>query len=277
MRNQKYLKNFNPQQIIKLNISGLNLKEISKIVDIPERRLGELCKQYNLDVKRRFKYLINDNFFDNLDSESKFYLLGYFIADGCLQLEEKFKNNKKYSESYRFMLNVSIDDEDVIKLFQKNISPNKPLEYSNNQNGVKSRKKQVHLRWSSKHMFDTLGKYNIKPRKTYDNYFLLPKNIVHHNLFKHLIRGLIDGDGYIGKGHIQICLNSKYFAKQILYNFKTYKYLTKYNLKEIQGKTCKYYSLTLYGGKKFIEEYFTNNINCKYYLKRKYYNPVLTL
>lgn len=44
------------------------------------------------------------------------------------------------------MLNVSIDDEDVIKLFQKNISPNKPLEYSNNQNGVKSRKKQVHLR-----------------------------------------------------------------------------------------------------------------------------------
>lgn len=35
------------------------------------------------------------------------------------------------------------------------------------------------------------------------------------------------------KGHIQICLNSKYFAKQVLYNFKTYKYFTKYNLKEI--------------------------------------------
>ena len=139
MRNQKYLKNFNSQQIVELNTSGLNLKEISKIIDIPERRLGELCKQYNLNIKRRFKYLINDNFFDNLD-------LGYFIADGCLQLEEKFKNNKKYSESYRFMINVSIDDEDVIKLFQKDISPNKPLEYYDNQSGVKSRKKQVHLR-----------------------------------------------------------------------------------------------------------------------------------
>ncbi|MEG0773599.1 hypothetical protein [Clostridium sp.] len=146
MRNKKYLEKFNPQQIIKLNASGLNLKEISKIINIPERRLGELCKQYCLNVKRRFKYLINDNFFDNLDSESKFYLLGYFIADGCLQLEEKFKNNKKYSESYRFMINVSIDDEDVIKLFQKEISPNKPLEYYNNQNGVKYRKPQVRLR-----------------------------------------------------------------------------------------------------------------------------------
>lgn len=44
MRNQKYLKNFNSQQIVELNTSGLNLKEISKIIDIPERRLGELCK-----------------------------------------------------------------------------------------------------------------------------------------------------------------------------------------------------------------------------------------
>lgn len=39
------------------------------------------------------------------------------------------------------MINVSIDDEDVIKLFQKDISPNKPLEYYDNQSGVKSRKK----------------------------------------------------------------------------------------------------------------------------------------
>ena len=271
MLNQKYIDKFNQRQIITLNKNGLNLNQISKIVNIPSRRLGELCKQHNLDIKRNFRYWVKDDFFDNLNSELKFYLLGYFIADGCLRVEKK-----QHSHGYRFSIKVSIDDEDVIKLFQKNISPNKSLEYYNNIKDTRSRKKQVVIRWNSKHMFDTFNKYNIKPKKTYDNYFLLPKYIVQHHLFKHLIRGLIDGDGYVGKSNIQICLNSKYFAKQVLYYFKDYEYFTKYNLREIQGKTCKYYVLTLCGGKKFIEEYFRNNANCKYYLKRKHYNPVLT-
>ena len=41
--------------------------------------------------------LINENFFDNIDSEEKAYLLGFFIADGCIQKEAKKKNGEIYS------------------------------------------------------------------------------------------------------------------------------------------------------------------------------------
>ena len=71
------------KEVLRLNREeGLNLRKISEIVNIPERRLGELCKLYNLDVKRNFIYKVVDTFFDNIDCEIKAYLLGYFIADG---------------------------------------------------------------------------------------------------------------------------------------------------------------------------------------------------
>ena len=89
---QEFIDRFDAKEVLRLNREeGLNLRKISEIVNIPERRLGELCKLYNLDVKRNFIYKVVDTFFDNIDCEIKAYLLGYFIADGNMQLEAKKK------------------------------------------------------------------------------------------------------------------------------------------------------------------------------------------
>lgn len=273
-RYKAYWNKFDEKQILKLNKEGLNLTEIAKIISIPVRRLGEMCKVKNLKLKTRFKYQIDDEFFDNLDSEIKFYLLGYFVADGNMAHEIKKRNGIPYSESYRFSLNVSIDDEDVIKMFQKFIGPKIPLKYTNCQSGVKYRRKQqVHYRWTSKHMFDTLEKYNIHPRKTYDYTFQLPECIINNPLFPHFIRGFVDGDGYINSGYIQLCVNSKFFAEQLkTYFINTFKNITKCHLRDTSSKTCQCFQLSFLGGKKFVNEYYLSNKYANYYLKRKYHN-----
>ena len=169
-----------------------------------------MIKAFGLDIKKGSNSKINEKFFDNIDSEEKAYLLGFFIADGCMQKEEKKKDGKVYSYSYRFTLSNSIDDLEIIELFQKSICPNKKIEFINDQRGVKFRKEQARLRWTSKHMFETLESYNIHPRKTYDNEFFLPK-IMSDNLLRHFIRGLFDGDGHKAQCEIKFVINSEKF------------------------------------------------------------------
>lgn len=275
MKFKKYIDKFNPEQILELNNSGKNIKEIAEIVDIPAKRLAEMIKEFGLDIKKGSSSKINETFFDKIDSEEKAYLLGFFIADGCIQKEEKKRNGEVYSCSYRFCVNNSIDDLDIVELFQKFICPNRPIERKYDTRGVINRKEQAILRWNSKHMFDTLESYNIHQRKTYDSNFVLP-DIIPKDLMRHFIRGFFDGDGHKGITDLKFIVNSKLFGEQIRLFFKDFNY----RYYEIQGKTCIYYELYITGGKELLS--WTNHEfynNAKYYLKRKYisFNPEVTI
>ena len=68
----------------KYNNSGKNIKEIAEIVDIPAKRLAEMIKEFRLEIKKGSSSKVNETFFDKIDSEEKAYLLGFFIADGCM-------------------------------------------------------------------------------------------------------------------------------------------------------------------------------------------------
>lgn len=271
---QEFKDRFDANLVLKLNREqGLTLKQISNIVNIPERRLGELCTYYDLNIVRQRSHIVVDNFFHDIDSEIKAYLLGYFIADGCVRKEPKKRNGKTYSYSYRFSILNSIDDLEITKLFQKYITPNTKIVYRNDQTGVKyHRKEQCLLRWSSKEMYDDLISIGITPNKTLNANFQLPESIVNSKYFRHLIRGLIDGDGHIGKYSIQLCLNSDKFAEQIINYFKRFEHLSSYKLKKYKGKTCCWWILHL-NSKYFIQEYYDIVYkDANYYLKRKYHN-----
>lgn len=146
MRFKKYINKFNSEEIQKLSLEGKNIREISKIIDIPEKRLAEMIKEFNLDIKKGFKYKTNDSFFDIIDSEEKAYLLGFFVADGSLRKESKYRNGQVYSYSYRFEVKNSIDDLEIVKLYNKFICPDKKLEFTSYSKGAINRKQQVKIR-----------------------------------------------------------------------------------------------------------------------------------
>lgn len=269
-------RSINEQEVVELYKTE-SIRQIAEKLNTYNDKISSILKKNGIKPKSKFKgwKKVNDSFFDIIDSEKKAYLLGFFIADGCLKSEY---DKRCGSKSYRMCFSNSIDDEEIINIIHETICPeNKILHVHNIKDGA-NRKPQLLLQWTSNHMKDILiEKYKIKPKKTYDGCFELPKNAVPKELFRHMVRGFIDGDGTINGNDIRFVFNSKPFALQIIdffeNEFKKYEGLVenfKYTLKEIQGKTAKYYRLRLPTGRgrKWIYEHILYN-DATIFLKRK--------
>lgn len=240
----KHKDKFDKELILNLTKQGLTANQISNIVGIPKTTFRRMLILNNISINDGM-IKKNDDFFDTIDSEIKAYLLGYFVADGCVNLEKKING----SFSYRLSLNVSIDDKEVIDMFNTYVFPNNNQYYNTYHKDGISRKPQIVLRCSSKHMVDTLiNKYSIKPRKTYDNEFDMPD--IPDEFKLDFIRGYFDGDGHISEqGVIQIVTSSNKFAQSIVNIIKEHCHTLTYRIREIQGKTCYYNILYINGGK----------------------------
>lgn len=266
MRFQKHIKNFDKDEILKLNKEGKNLKDIANIVGIPGRRLGEMVTYFKLDVNSNFIIPINHDYFNVIDTEAKAYLLGYTIADGNV-----YACQRKVSMTYRLCYCSSVDDREVIELLQREISPSTKIFDEHNTKGAKNRKPQLKIRFqSTKLCKDLIDKYDVIPNKTVKGFsFRLPQ--IDSSLMNHLIRGIFDGDGCIGNP-ISFSLNSKFLCEDIITELSKTIPNIKYKIREIQGKTCVYYTLNINLGRKreimnAFGEYIYNNAT--YYLTRK--------
>lgn len=144
------------------------------------------------------KYQVNDNFFKEINSEEKAYLLGFFLADGSYCL------GRKCTKSYKFSIMLQKEDDNVIKLFKDNIIPDKQIQYKEayiDKNNVKH-KSTAFISWTSHIMNFDLEKFNIYPKKTYDIHFNFPFEKIPNEYLWDFIRGFFDGDGQISYSDI---------------------------------------------------------------------------
>lgn len=162
-----------------------------------------------MEFKLRKNKRINENYFDDINTEEKAYLLGFFLADGCISTEH---NDGSRAQNFRFTVNNSIDDEEIINKFSSVICPDNIVAKKTKLNNDKVvRKPQLCVRWSSKYMFDQfISKYNITPRKTKDTTFKFPFETIPQDLVRHFIRGFFDGDGSV---------SSHNYGNTIYFNF----------------------------------------------------------
>jgi hypothetical protein len=215
----------------------------------------------------------NEHYFDEIDTESKAYLLGFFIADGYLTNDKK--NNK------RICINQSIDDINIVEAFKNELAPNANITKSNKQSGAKFRKPQISLRLSSKHMYDLLeSKYKILKAKTFNESFKFPFEHIPNELIRHFIRGYFDGDGCVSftikndlfNMSFSMVFNSIIFCNQIAEIMEKELNIRKATYSHI-GKTANYYTLQFRYNRdatnafKRIYEYFYND--SLLFLKRK--------
>lgn len=159
----------------------LSYSEIRKKYGIP-RGTWDYYVRYKakLSADKRI-YVANDSFFDSIDTEEKAYLLGFFYADGYL------------AKDGRMGIRLQYTDEEILKLFQKYICPNNPIEYSNNQNF--KRKPQVSIRWKSSNMYKRLQELGFVVDKTHTQSNIF--TYIPDSLKRHFLRGFTDGDGCI--------------------------------------------------------------------------------
>lgn len=212
-------------------------------------------KKLKLKCDKR-KTKINDTFFDIIDSEIKAYILGFLYADGYLASDGRIGIRLQYL------------DIEVLKLIQKYICPDRPIEHTNNQN-IK-RKPQVSLRFCSEHIYNRLKKLGFCVKKT-----TTPSNIFKYipdNFKIAFIRGFTDGDGCLSLSkakdgnYYKVSLSYTSGTSEILKDIRDY--FKCGNLKQSNTKT--FYHLRYDKRTEAIKIMTLLYQNSSIYLSRKY-------
>ena len=210
----------------------------------------------------------NEEYFNVIDTELKAYLLGYFLADGCVTNPTKGKK----------CISMCLQEQDkyILEWFLSEIAPTcKISKYTKPSTG----KTQYSFKFTAPIMAKNLEEiYGIKSRKTEDVEFKFPFEKMDSKYYHHFIRGYFDGDGFISErvvnntqnwvpqfGFVSTSLNFILQLKEIIPEFSVPRLCTN------KGKNMEYYQL-IYSCKEgvipVIKKWLYNN--SKYYLKRKF-------
>lgn len=132
------------------------------------------------------KYTVDDDFFKSIGKDQA-YLLGYILTDGNILIQGNHK-------VLRF--HCCKDDKGLLEDIRKAFSSNNP---------IRCYVKNARLELVSRSIVDDLSKWGIGERKT----FTATMPNIPEPLFKHFLRGVIDGDGCIsirdkGKANIRL-------------------------------------------------------------------------
>ena len=135
------------------------------------------------------KYAIYHDFFTNIDSEIKAYLLGFYVADG--NVNEKRKT---------FRISITKSDSEIIDLYKENISPTSriyeyaPYEVKGRHGKIYIGKPKLAYDVNSAKLVNSLVDMGYGYNKTY-KHLHLPN--LSDELMLAFIRGYFDGDGCV--------------------------------------------------------------------------------
>jgi hypothetical protein len=133
------------------------------------------------------KYAINETFFDELNADSA-YVLGYIWTDGCI---------KEFGRgSWGILLECSLKDREILDGIKKVMNSEAPVRTRRRKVPSGKEIEMSKLCLYSNRLCKALMKYGIIPRKSKAD--PLPVGIPDELVF-HFIRGVLDGDGSVGK------------------------------------------------------------------------------
>jgi len=174
-------------EINKLYQEGLSLTKISEQLGIHRKALTRLFKNNQTESRKGFsyarKYDLNEYYFDIIDTEEKAYILGFIYADG----NNLFRTN-------RISIHLSKTDEEILKKMSHIFYGEEILKYNSRTNKNGKTFEYVWLNLHSKHMSQQLAALGVVEAKSHKIVF---PEWLDKSLYKHFIRGLIDGDGWI--------------------------------------------------------------------------------
>jgi len=151
-----------------------SLVDIGYKFGVTSSSIIQYAKRHNLYISRVNSYSINENIFDEIDSEPKAYWLGFLVADGCV-----------CNGTISFCL--SAKDCAHLKLFKNFVSSNHPINDFDN-NGYKG----VRFTFRNKHIATAIRNLGVPADKSHN---LVDFPTIPEKLKRHFLRGVFDGDG----------------------------------------------------------------------------------
>lgn len=179
-------KQVNVEKIIELYQNNLSLVNIAK--ECGFKSYGpviRVLKDNNVTLKKRGSgnsriHNLDEHFFDNIDTPEKAYILGWVISDG-------------YVNDYK--LTFCVKDLEILEKFKIIMkSEHKISDSTYYDKRTKKHYQRYILQITSKRIIESLKKLGVKQAKS----FTVELPDIPPKLYQHLIRGIFDGDGYIG-------------------------------------------------------------------------------
>jgi intein-encoded DNA endonuclease-like protein len=172
--------------------NGDRLYKIHEITKVPYRKILNIIKSRDIQLTGNRWYKYNKNFFDIVDTEEKAYWLGFIYADGGV-----------YSDGGKInTLTIKLAKKDVkhLEKLKSTLGATNPIKFRTvtkcMPNGKVGTFYSAMLRFTSKHIFETMCKHGCVPNKSLVTEF--PSNgTIPEWLVCHFIRGYFDGDGCI--------------------------------------------------------------------------------
>ncbi len=213
-----------------------NVAEVSRKFGAPAETIRSVLLRNN----QIEKYSVDHCYFDEIDCEEKAYWLGYIFGDGCISSNSN-------------TITISSQDIDHLNKFKIAIKSNHKL--------------CENFAFASPQMHQALQRWGVKPRKQFIEDQHIPK--LSDDLLLHYVRGILDSDGWIGKGGsfgISSCSNT--FLSEI----QTFFY-DRYGIKTKLNISINHW------GRVWVLDFYSSNfnqlsdllyINANIYLDRKY-------
>lgn len=189
---------------------GLSIRGLAKKYGCSTEPIITLFKRNNLDFNEPSsykKYLIDEHYFDEIDTQEKAYILGFLYADGA---------NTSTKGHYVISLTLHPKDEAILERIKSEVKSNAPIsDYINKNNDAKYRRFNI----CNKHVVEMLNKHGVVPNKSL---IIKYPTWLRSDLHRHFMRGLFDGDGSISSDLNYIALCGSVFImesiKQMLEN-----------------------------------------------------------
>jgi len=167
--------------------SGMSLRELADKYGCSTMPIVSLFKRRGLKLRgpneKITKYHIDKNYFDNIDTQEKAYILGYLYADGW---------NTSIYEHGHYIIGMTLHNQDAYILYRISelMNSNYPIKDFKNRYG------NYYKQWyfCNKYLVMRLDELGITPRKSKTTVF---PDWLNENLIPHFLRGLFDGDGSI--------------------------------------------------------------------------------
>jgi len=167
--------------VIRLHNSGLNHTQIAKQIGHSQSSVRALLLAHG-HTNINANYNVDETFFNQIDTEEKAYILGWFYSDGCVENSGKCR------------IQIQKEDEHILYRIKDILGYDGPLYDIPPPKKFPHRKPQTCLCINRKALADDLIKWGCLPNKSL---ILEYPKWINPELEHHFVRGVFDGDGSV--------------------------------------------------------------------------------
>lgn len=179
------------RNICNLYLAGSSTVKIGKLYGVWNHSITAVLDECGIQRDRRLstrKYRLDEHYFDELDTQNKCYIFGLLLSDGS-------NNPDKQTVS----ISLQEGDVEILEKVRTEIKSDKPLEYldySNKHDFGYHYQNQYRLLLFSNRVCEALISHGLVKNKSLILGF--PKDVPDVYI-SHMVRGMWDGDGTLGK------------------------------------------------------------------------------